>query len=308
MSARVLNILSPESASVSLRSTVHNASPTDVQPRAHDPSRTYNRPVERYVIRGGEGGYDRLALLARTRWADTAALLVRAGLSSGMRCIDLGCGGGHVTLEIARLVAPEGSVVGVDMDEVKLDLARQAAAEGGLANVEFRQLNVREWDEPGSYDAVYSRFLLQHLSEPVDLLGRMWAAVRPRGVLIVEEADFDGWCCDPANEGFDFFVRAYREAITRRGGDSAFGRKLHGGFLAAGIPAPEVGLVQPVWTGGEGKTLAWSTLEASAEAIVAERVGSQAQVTAALTSLWQFTADPQTLISGPRIFQLWSSR
>jgi len=69
-----------------------------------------------------------------------------------------------------------------------------------------------------------------------------------------------------------------------------------------------VGLVQPVWTGGEGKTLAWSTLEASAQAIVAERVASQDEVTAALTALWQFTADPQTLISGPRIVQLWSSR
>lgn len=193
------------------------------------------------------------------------------------------------------------------MDEVKLDLARQAAAEGELANVEFRQLKVRDWDEPGSYDAVYSRFLLQHLTEPVELLGRMWAAVRPRGILIVEEADFDGWCCHPASEGFNFFVRTYSEVLKRRGGDSAFGRKLHGGFLAAGIPAPKVGLLQPVWTSSEGKTLAWSTLEASAEAIVAERVASQAEVTAALTNLWQFTDDPQTLISGPRIFQLWSS-
>jgi SAM-dependent methyltransferase len=264
--------------------------------------------VEPYVIRGGEGGYERLALLARTRWPDTAALLARAGLSPGMRCVDLGCGGGQVTLEIARLVAPAGLVVGVDMDGIKLGLARQAAAAQGQSNVEFRQENVRDWNEPGSYDVVYSRFLLQHLSEPVDLLARMWAAVRPGGILVVEEADFDGWCCHPANEGFDFFVRTYGEALRRRGGDSAFGRKLYGGFLAAGIPAPEVGLVQPVWTGGAGKTLAWSTLEASAEAIVADRVASQDEVTAALTTLSQFTADPQTLISGPRVFQFWSSR
>jgi SAM-dependent methyltransferase len=306
MSARVLSSVDP--APAFLESTAYTASPTHIGPRVHDLSRAYTRLVDEYVIRGGEGGYERLALLARTRWPDTAALLARAALSPGMRCIDLGCGGGHVTLEIARLVAPEGSVVGVDMDEIKLDLARQAAAECGLANVEFRQLNVQDWDEPGGYDAVYSRFLLQHLGEPVGLLGRMWAAVRPRGVLVVEEADFDGWCCHPANEGFDFFVRTYSEALTRRGGDSAFGRKLYGGFLAVGIPAPEMGLVQPVWTGGEGKTLAWSTLEASAEAIVAERVASQDEVTAALTNLWRFTADPQTLISGPRIFQLWSSR
>jgi SAM-dependent methyltransferase len=262
----------------------------------------------RYVIRGGEGGYERLQQLARDRWPDTAALFEQAGLSPGMRCIDLGCGGGQVTLEIARLVAPGGSVVGVDMDQIKLDLARRAAAERGLANVGFRQLNVRDWDEPGGYDAVYCRVLLQHLSEPVELLGRMWAAVRPGGVLIVEDADFDGWCCHPPNGGFDFFVRTYSQALQRSGGDPALGRKLYGGFLAAGIPGPQVSMVQPVWTEGEGKMLAWSTLEATAEAIMSHGLASQDEVVAALTDLEHFTADPQTLISGPRIFQLWSRR
>ena len=47
-----------------------------------------------YVIRDGRPGYDRLALLARERWPDTQALLGRAGVSPGMRCIDIGCGGG----------------------------------------------------------------------------------------------------------------------------------------------------------------------------------------------------------------------
>ena len=83
--------------------------------------------MERYVIRGGKEGYERLLLLARERWPDTAALFKRAGLSPGMRCIDLGCGGGEVTLEIARLVDPGGSVTGVDMDEIKLSLARREA-------------------------------------------------------------------------------------------------------------------------------------------------------------------------------------
>jgi ubiquinone/menaquinone biosynthesis C-methylase UbiE len=49
---------------------------------------------------GGKQGYERLLLLARDRWPDTAALFARAGVSPGMRCIDLGCGGGEVTLEI----------------------------------------------------------------------------------------------------------------------------------------------------------------------------------------------------------------
>jgi SAM-dependent methyltransferase len=95
------------------------------------------------------------------------------------------------------------------MDEIKLSLARREAVGRGLGNVEFRLLDVEDWDEPGSYDVVCCRFLLQHLSQPVGLLRRMWAGVRPGGVLIVEDADFDGWCCHPPNDGFDFFVRTY---------------------------------------------------------------------------------------------------
>ena len=260
-----------------------------------------------YVIRGGKPGYDRLMLLARERGPDTQALLEQAGVSAGMRCIDVGCGGGAVTLEIARLVGPGGTVVGIDMDGVKLGLARQAAAERGLANAEFRVGDVRDWDEPGGYDAVYSRFLLQHLSEPAGLIGRMWAAVRDGGVLVVEDADFDGFCCDPANEGFELFLDAYRRVLARRGGDHAIGRRLYRYFLAAGIPDPQVRLVQPVHQ-GEAKTLAWSTLEATADAILAEGLATSDRVTAALASLRRFTDDPGTLICGPRVFQLWSRR
>ena len=264
--------------------------------------------MERYVIRGGREGYDRLLLLARASGPDTGALFTRAGIRSGMKCIDLGCGGGAVTFEMARLVQPGGSVTGVDMDEVKLGLARKAAAERGVSNVEFLARNVSNWDEPDAYDVVYSRYLLQHLREPVNLLRRMWAAVRSGGLVLVEDADFDGWCCHPPNEGFDFFVRAYAEVIRRRGGDHATGRKLYQYFLQAGIPAPQVALVQSVFVSGEGKELAWSTLDATSEAILSEGVATSGELAAALASLREFTDDDTTLIARPRVFQLWSAR
>jgi hypothetical protein len=98
------------------------------------------------------------------------------------------------------------------------------------------------------------------------------------------------------------------EEYVIRGGRKGYERKLYGCLLAAGIPDPRVAVVQPVWTEGEGKTLPWSTLEATAEAIVSEHVASADEVAVALSSLQQFTADPRTLISGPRVFQLWSRR
>ena len=171
-----------------------------------------------------------------------------------MRCIDLGCGGGQVTLEIARLVAPGESAVGVDMDQIKLDLARRTAAQRGLGNVEFRQLNVRDWDEPGGYDAVYCRVLLHHLSWPVDLLGRMWAAVRPGGVLIVEDADFDGRCCYRPTKGSISSCAPTARCSSEAAGITRSGASSTPAFWPRASPAPG-DLVQPAWT--EGRKRRW---------------------------------------------------
>ena len=260
------------------------------------------------MIRGGREGYDRLRILARARWPDTAELLARAGVRPGMRCVDLGCGGGEVTFEIARLVGAAGHVTGVDMDEVKLALGRESATQQGCSNVAFRVGNVTDWDEPAGYDLVYCRFLLQHLSRPVDLLRRMWAAVAPGGAIVVEDADFGGLFCHPANDGFAFYARIYPRVLPLRGGDAAIGRKLYGYFLEAAIPDPNLRLVQRADVTGEAKTLSLSTLEATADAIVDEGLASVDEVNTALADLAAFTADRATVVGDPRVFQLWCSR
>src|SRR5579864_4368147 len=252
-----------------------------------------NRLVERYVIRGGERGYERLQLLARERWPATAALLDRAGLAPGMATVDLGCGGGNVTMEISRLISP-ALATGIDMDEVKLALAREAAAAAGIDNVEFRAMNLHDWHEPASYDVVYARFVLQHLSQPVRMLRQMWDAVRPGGVIVVEDADFDGWACYPPSSGLDIFTRTYAEVIRRSGGDHSMARKLYSYFMEAGIGRPEVQVNQPVYIEGEGKTLPWTTLGATADLIVAESIASRDDVEGALRDLKRLAEDQKT--------------
>jgi len=95
-----------------------------------------------------------------------------------------------------------GRAVGIDTDRAKLELAQEAARERGLANVAFEAADVSQWTAPGGYDFVYCRFLLQHLATRVGLLRRMWDAVRPVGVLAVEDADLEGLFCDLDNDGF----------------------------------------------------------------------------------------------------------
>lgn len=260
------------------------------------------------MIRGGVEGYERLQVLARARWHYTAELFEDIGIGPGMHALDLGCGGGAVTFEIARIVGPEGFVAGIDMDEVKLDLARAAALEGGVTNVEFRLANVNDWNEAETYDLVFCRFLLEHLSRPLDLLKRMWAAVQPGGAVAVEDADFDGVFCDPPNDGYEFWARTYPEVLRRHGGDPQIGRKLYRYFLEAGMPHSTMKLTQDVNTEGLAKTLPLTTVEATADAIRDEKLATDEEIGAALASLAAFTDDPSTIVSGPRVFQVWSRR
>jgi ubiquinone/menaquinone biosynthesis C-methylase UbiE len=91
-----------------------------------------------YLIRGGLEGRERLRVLARAMRPTTLPLLERAGVAAGMRCLDVGCGGGDVTFDLASLVGITGSVVGVDVDATKVELARGDAEQAEVANVEFR--------------------------------------------------------------------------------------------------------------------------------------------------------------------------
>src|SRR5215210_244870 len=114
---------------------------------------------EGYVLRGGRVGADRLRLLNRVKWPTTEPLLREAGLRAGMSCLDVGCGGGDVTLKMAALVGDEGHVVGVDRDQTILQLARQKADDQGLP-VTFRTLEAEGLTEESAYDLVFARYLL----------------------------------------------------------------------------------------------------------------------------------------------------
>ena len=264
--------------------------------------------MERYAIRGGRTGYERLRVLAAARRDSTLELFRLAELLPGMRCVDLGCGSGDVTFEMAALAWPDGSAVGIDTDQAKLQLARETARERGLVNVAFELGDVNRWHRPAEYDFVYCRFLLQHLARPVDLIRRMWEAVRPGGVLAVEDADLEGLFCDPDNAGFSFYRRIYAEVITANGGDPGCARRLLRYFREIGITNPDLRMLQGISSSGDAKAMPLLTLEAIADSVVSAGLAGAGEVASAIEELGAFTADVTSTISDPRIFQVWARR
>ena len=260
--------------------------------------------MKHYVIRGGVEGKKRLALLSRALWPTTSRLLQNAGLEAGMSCLDLGCGGGDVSLELATWVGPGGKVVGIDMDEEKLELAREHARERGLHNLEFRREDADTWAEVGTYDFVYCRFLLTHLREPQPVVGKIWQALRPGGRAAIEDIEFYGHFCFPESEAFLRYQQLYRIVVARRGGNADIGPTLLYRAQKAGWRNLEVEVVQPAFFKGESKTIALVTLENIADTLLAEKLVSEDELESILERLRRFTENENTLLSLPRIFQI----
>jgi SAM-dependent methyltransferase len=108
----------------------------------------------------------------------------RLYLTPGQRVIDLGCGTGATTVELARRVSPGGEVLGVDIAEAMLDGGRERVAALALDNVTFLHADVQVHDLGGAqFDAAYSRFGVMFFSDAVAAFTNVRRALRPDGRL-----------------------------------------------------------------------------------------------------------------------------
>ncbi len=259
------------------------------------------------MLRGGQAGEERLRLLNQVKWPTTERLLAAAGLRAGMRVLDLGCGGGAVTLKMAALVGAEGEVVGIDLDPSILRLAQQEA-DGSKLPVTFRHLGAEELDEVAAYDFVYARYLLSHLRQPERALEAMVRALRPGGRLAVEDTFFPDHVCHPPNAAFDRFLELYGAVLRAKGADSAIGPRLMGMALDAGLSDVQVELIVPIFREGEGKRVAQVTMEHIREAVLGAELATSTEVDAVVTDLKAFADDERTLMSIAPTFQVWGRK
>ena len=258
-----------------------------------------------YIIQGGQQGADRLKVLANATWPTTEPFLREAGLSSGSKCLDVGCGNGDITSRLFYLVGPAGEVFGVDFDQRIVEIARQSVAQLGL-RVSFRALDVEKEElDGGPYDFVYARFLLSHLQTPEAAIRRMHAVLRPGGTLAVEDVDFRGHFCHPESPAFQRYVELYTQAGVKRGVDPLIGPRLPELLEKEGFTDVRLRVVLPTFRSGDGKQMALLTLGAIQESVVATGLADLAEVRRLLMKLQRFTEDERTIMSLPRIFQVW---
>lgn len=250
-------------------------------------------------------GRERLRLLSEVMGPATRALLAEVGIPAGSTCLDVGCGGGDVTLELARAAGATGRAVGVDLDETKIDIARREADQHDLSNIVFEVRDVSEWEPDELFDVVYARFLLTHLPDPGALVSVLRRHTRPGGVVIVEDIDFRGHFAEPHCPALVRFVDYYTKSVNRRGADPNIGPRLPGLLRQAGFENVQMNLLHPAALSGGIKLLTCVTLENIAEAVLQDGLASEKELRETIEELHAFARDPHTVLGGPRVFQAW---
>lgn len=258
-----------------------------------------------YVIRGGIEGRERLRILARVMDPSTGALLNQLELTDGQTCLDVGCGGGDVTRELASRVGPTGKVVGTDIDATKLEIAREESQEARIENIEFRLSNICEALGAPEFDVVYSRFLLAHLSDPAGAVKSFLRQLRPGGILALEDIDFSGYFTYPDSPAFHKFYDLFCTVVRNRGGDPHVGQRLPLIMKESGLEAIQISVVQPAGLTGDVKRLYGLTMENIADTVLADQLATTEEITQIVRELYEYAADERTLTGVPRVVQVW---
>jgi SAM-dependent methyltransferase len=169
------------------------------------------------------------------RTAQNSAAYLLPHLRPGLSLLDVGCGPGTITADLAELVAP-GRVVGLDREEAPLGQARAEAERRGLTTTSYVVGDVYALDFPdGTFDVVHAHQVLQHLTDPAAALREMARVTRPGGLVAVRDADYAAMTWHPASAGLTRWLELYRAAARDNGAEPDAGRQLVAWAHQAGL-------------------------------------------------------------------------
>jgi len=202
-----------------------------------------------YAFGHSDAELKRLSTQARLIDPITRRYFVAAGISEGMRVLDVGSGAGDVALLLAALVGPEGEVIGTDLAPRAVEVAQQRARRTGHANVTFRHGDPALMRFDRTFDAIAGRYVLQFIPDPSAALAKLADHLRPGGTVVFHELDWNGARSIPSVPTYDQLCLWIRRTIEQAGARTDLGAELGVVFKKAGLSEPTLRLESVIASG-----------------------------------------------------------
>lgn len=271
-------------------------------------------PSRPYVLGTGDDELSRLSLQHRL-WSDAAAAAwKRASFGPGRRILDIGCGPGFASFDLAQLVTSggEGRVVGVDESATFIEhLASQARARnlpqltGHVGDVQ--KLGALDL-APHSFDGAYARWVLCFVPDPEAVIAGAGALLRSGGSIVIHDYfNYTSMSAAPRLASHDRLVAATAASWRARGGDPDIAGRLPAILARHGLETRDIRVHQRLARGGgDDPMMAWPITWWNTFAPKLVEMGSvtRAQCDEALADLAAIERDPTRFIACPPVYEI----
>jgi len=209
-----------------------------------------------YVLGHTDREQSRLIRQARVLAPATEHFLRDAGIVSGMRVLDIGCGVGDVTMLVARLVGPQGKVVSIDLDQASICTAQRRAAALGIDNATVRQADISAFTDVEPFDAIVGRLVLEFLPDPAATIKRLCGLLQSGGIMAFQEPSWKIWLSYTSHLPLRMAVTTIlRDVFVAGGANTEMELPLYQGFVAANLTSPQLRVTLPVGDSPEFRNL-----------------------------------------------------
>ena len=259
-------------------------------------------PNEAYHLGTTDQELERLAYQHQV-WQDvTFKLWNEAAFGPGQTLLDLGCGPGFATLELARLVTSSGQVVAVDAAQNFIEYLEHSADTAGIRNISTQTCDVARLDLPdSSVDGIFIRWLLCFVEDPKAVLKECYRVLKPGGRLVAwDYFNYSAVGLFPESEATRTLFKAYRESALLNNGSYDIGNLLPGLLNEASL---EVCSLEPICRVARpgSRTWHWATLfhESYVDKLVAQQLLSSQQAEAFFEDWHRQAANPAAFFMPP---------
>ncbi|RUR15888.1 class I SAM-dependent methyltransferase [Legionella sp. km535] len=233
-----------------------------------------------YILNTNDKARDRLSLQHQLYAQSSKNLIQEAGIKQGMSGLEIGCGSGAMTLELAKLIGREGSLLAIDLSQSQLDYVQNITRD--YSTVRFKLWDVNHLSDLGEqFDFIYCRMVLHHVADAHSVIDHMGQCLKPGGIIICEEPSiFDSTFCYPPSKAYEQFTQWVRACFAKNNRDYEVAHRLEQEFESCHLSVTHHSLYQPLLRTAQEKLIYSMALNDLMPQLIDMQIASQEEIDA----------------------------